>query len=160
MFSFLQSKLNSWAAKTIKGVDLSFGINPFGSSTGKGTETSYSYRLSKSLFNDRFKIVVGGEYSTEASNEVSIAQNLLNDISFEYMLNDAGSRYVQLFRRTGYESVLEGQVTTTGVAFVMKHKLASLKSLFRRKPLKLTVMDTIAAPKNDDELPDSTSATQ
>ena len=160
LFSFLQSKLNSWAAKTIKGVDLSFGINQFGSSTGKGTETSYSYRLSKSLFNDRFKIVVGGEYSTEASNEVSIAQNLLNDISFEYMLNDAGSRYVQLFRRTGYESVLEGQVTTTGVAFVMKHKLASLKSLFRRKPLKLTVMDTIAAPKNDDELPDSTSATQ
>lgn len=132
LFSFLQSQLNTWAAKTIKGVDLSFGINQYEGSRTGGVETSYSYRLAKNLFNDRFKIVVGGEYSTDATAEQNFSQNLINDISMEYNLNDAGSKYVRLFRHTGYESMLEGQVTKTGVGFVMKHKVSSLDQLFRK----------------------------
>lgn len=150
LFSFLQSQLNSWAAKTIKGVDLSFGINQYEGKSGKGTETSYSYRLSKNLFNDRFKIVVGGEYATDASAEENFGQNLISDISFEYNLNETGSRYVRLFRHTGYESMLEGQVVETGVGFVLKRKAASLRSLFQR-PLKVTIMDTVPVVRRDEE---------
>ncbi|MCQ2289315.1 MAG: translocation/assembly module TamB [Muribaculaceae bacterium] len=156
LFSFVQSQLNSWAAKTLKGVDLSFGINQYEAKSGKGIETSYSYRLSKNLFNDRFKIVVGGEYSTDATAEENFGQNLISDISFEYTLNSTGSRYVRLFRHTGYESILEGQVTKTGVGFVMKHKVNDLKSLFMRswfksnKNLNTTVPDT-SATQNDAE---------
>ncbi len=132
LFSFLQSRLNTWAAQTLPGIDLSFGINQY---EGKhnGTETSYSYRLAKSLFNDRFKIVVGGEYSTEASAEEDIANKLFNDISLEYYLNDVGSRYLKLFRHASYENVVEGQVTETGVAYVLKRKLTNLKNLFKFK---------------------------
>lgn len=133
LYSFLQSQLNGWAAKTLKGVDLTFGINQYDNSkNGKsGTETSYSYRLSKSLFNDRFKVVVGGEYSTEASSEENFSNNLVNDISFEYDLNAAGTRYFRLFRHTGFESVLEGEVTETGVGYVFKRKINSLRDIFR-----------------------------
>ena len=124
LFSFLQSQINNWAQKVVKGVDLSFGINQYqGAKTG-GVETSYSYRLSKNLFNDRFKIVVGGEYSTDATAEQNFGQNLINDISMEYYLNNQGSRYLRLLRHTGYESVLEGLVSKTGVGFVIKHKIA------------------------------------
>ncbi len=152
LFSFVQSQLNSWAAKTLKGVDLSFGINQYEAKSGKGTETSYSYRLSKNLFNDRFKIVVGGEYSTDATAEENFAQNLISDISFEYSLNETGSKYVRLFRHAGFESILEGQVTETGVGFVMKRKVESLKSLFRRnKPLTVTIHDSIPAVRKDEE---------
>lgn len=147
LFSFVQSQLNSWAAKSLKGVDLSFGINQYEGTKGKGTETSYSYRLSKNLFNDRFKIVVGGEYSTDASAEENFAQNLISDISFEYNLNASGNKYVRLFRHSGFESVLEGQVTETGVGFVMKRKVASLKDFFKLKSPKLKSMDSVAAPK-------------
>lgn len=150
LFSFVQSQLNSWAAKTLKGIDLSFGINQYEAKSGKGTETSYSYRLSKNLFNDRFKIVVGGEYSTDASAEENFAQNLISDISFEYSLNATGSKYVRLFRHAGFESILEGQITETGVGFVMKRKVESLKSLFRRQPLKVTILDTIPARKEEE----------
>lgn len=153
LFSFLQSQLNSWAAKTLKGVDLSFGINQYEGSKGHGTETSYSYRLSKNLFNDRFKIVVGGEYSTDASAEENFSQNLISDISFEYNLNSTGSKYIRLFRHTGLESILEGQVTETGVGFVMKRKVSSFKSFFTRSPLKVNIMDTLGT-KNNDELSD------
>ncbi len=132
LFSFLQSKLNAWAAQTLPGIDLSFGINQYQRSLS-GTETSYSYRLAKSLFNDRFKIVVGGEYSTEVREDEDIASNLFNDVSLEYFLNDKGNRYLKLYRHAGYENVLEGQVTETGIAYVLKHKLNNLKHLFRFK---------------------------
>lgn len=133
LYSFLQSQLNGWAAKTLKGVDLTFGINQYdNSSNGKSkTETSYSYRLSKSLFNDRFKVVVGGEYSTDATSEENFSNNLINDISFEYDLNASGTRYFRLFRHTGFESVLEGEVTETGVGLVLKRKLSTLHDFFR-----------------------------
>ncbi len=133
LFSFLQSQLNTWAAQTLPGVDLSFGINQYEGALSGGTETSYSYRLAKSLFNDRIKIVVGGEYSTEVRDEESIANNLFNDISLEYYLNNKRNRFLKLFRHAGYENVLEGQVTETGIAYVLKLKLTNLKNLFKFK---------------------------
>ncbi|MDE5785909.1 MAG: translocation/assembly module TamB domain-containing protein, partial [Duncaniella sp.] len=97
------------------------------------TATSYSYRVSKSLFNDRVKIIVGGNYSTDANADQNLSQNLINDISIEYLLNRTGSMYVRIFRHTGYESILEGEVTQTGVGFVFKRRLNSLRDLFARK---------------------------
>ena len=133
LFSFLQSTLNTWAAQTLPGIDLSFGINQYEGARSGGTETSYSYRLAKTLFNDRFKIVVGGEYSTEAVEAEHIADNLFNDISLEYYLNDNATRYLKLFRHASYENVLEGLVTETGIAYVLKRKLTNLKNLFTFK---------------------------
>ncbi len=132
LFSFLQSKLNAWAAQTLPGIDLSFGINHY-RGTQNGTETSYSYRLAKSLFNDRFKIVVGGEYSTVAAEDEHVADKLFNDVSLEYYLNDNATRYLKLFRHSSYENVLEGQVTETGIAYVLKRKLTNLRNLFTFK---------------------------
>ncbi|MBR5102489.1 MAG: translocation/assembly module TamB domain-containing protein, partial [Muribaculaceae bacterium] len=151
LYSFLQSQLNSWAASNLKGVDLTFGINQYdtGVNGQSSTETSYSYRLSKSLFNDRFKVVVGGEYSTDASQEENFSSNLINDISFEYHLNQSGTKYLRLFRHTGFESVIEGEITETGVGFVMKRKLSSLKNWFhsnKKSKTKLPSEDNIVAP--------------
>lgn len=135
LYSFLESQLNSWAAKNIRGVELSFGINQYDKSINgsKTTTTSYSYQVSKSLFNNRFKINVGGNYSTDASAEDNLAQNLISDISFEYILKQTQTinMSVELFRHQGFESILEGEITETGVGFVMKRKLDNLKSLFR-----------------------------
>ena len=133
LFSFLQSKLNAWAAESLPGIDLSFGINQYEGS--HNIETSYSYRLAKTLFNDRFKIVVGGMYSALALEEenLTLADNLFSDISLEYYLNDVGSRYLRLFRQLSYENVLEGPVTETGIAYVLKRKLTNLKNFFTFK---------------------------
>ncbi|MDE6127120.1 MAG: translocation/assembly module TamB domain-containing protein, partial [Muribaculaceae bacterium] len=110
-----------------------FGINQY-EKTVDGNQTqamTYSYRVSKSLFDDRFKIVVGGNYTTDAQADENFAENLIADISFEYMLNKQGTMYVRLFRHTGYESILEGEITQTGVGFVYKRKLHRLSDMFR-----------------------------
>ncbi len=132
LFSFLESQVNTWAANNIKGVDISFGINQYDKTVdGSTSQTmSYSYQVSKSLFNDRFKIVVGGNYSTDANADENFSQNLINDISFEYFLNAQRTMYVRLFRHTGYESILEGEITQTGVGFVYRRKLRRLGDMF------------------------------
>lgn len=139
LFSFLESQINSWAANNIKGVDLSFGIDQYNRTVDGASSqtTSYSYQVSKSLFNDRFKIVVGGNYSTDANADENFSQNLINDISFEYFLNRGHTMYVRIFRHTGYESILEGEITQTGVGFVYRRKLNGLGDMFKflkRKP--------------------------
>ena len=133
LYSFLASQLNSWMANNIHGVDISFGIDQYDTTIdgAESTTTSYNYRVSKALFNNRFKIVVGGNYSTDADADENFSQNLINDISFEYMLNRSGTMYVKLFRHVGYESILEGEITQTGVGFVLKRKLNSLRDIFR-----------------------------
>ncbi len=133
LYGFLESQINSWAANTIKGVDLSFGIDQYDRTLDgtTSTTTQYSYKMSKSLFNDRFKIVVGGNYSTDADNDENFAQNLIKDISFEYLLNRQGTMYIRLFRHTGYESILEGEVIQTGVGFVYRRKIRTFFDMFR-----------------------------
>lgn len=133
LFGFLESQLNNWASSAIKGVDISFGIDQYDKTVDGANTTamSYSYQVSKSLFNDRFKIVVGGNYTTDAEADENFAQNLISDISFEYMLNRAGTKYIRLFRHTGYESILEGEITQTGVGFVYKKKIRRLGEVFR-----------------------------
>lgn len=151
LFSFLEGQLNSWAANTIKGVDLSFGINQYDKTVNGSTSStmSYSYQVSKSLFNDRFKIIVGGNYSTDANTDENFSQNLISDISLEYFLNNARTMYVRLFRHTGYESILEGEVTQTGVGFVYRKKILRLADLFRGTK-KTKVPEQQSTPANDE----------
>ncbi len=132
LFSFLESQVNSWAANNIKGVDISFGIDQYDRTIDGSTSSTmrYSYQVSKSLFNDRVKIVVGGNYSTDANADENFSQNLINDISFEYFLNKTRTMYLRIFRHTGYESILEGEITQTGVGFVYRRKLRRLGDMF------------------------------
>ena len=131
LFSFLTNSVNSWLANNVHGIDLSIGVDQYDQTTNGSTSTttSYSYRVSKSLFNDRFKIVVGGSYSDDANDDNNVAENLINDISFEYYLNNARTMYVKLFRHTGFESILEGEITQTGVGFVYKKRISRLSDM-------------------------------
>ena len=129
--SFIQKELNQWAQSNLKGVDLSFGINSYGEDDPNGQRTDYSYRLSKNLFSNRVRAVIGGKISTDADPSQNLKENLIDDISLEYMLTKRDNMYLRLFRHTGYESILEGEITETGVGFVIRKKLLRLGDLFR-----------------------------
>ena len=88
----------------------------------------------------------GEDTDADADADENFAQNLINDISFEYMLNRSGSMYVRLFRHVGYESILEGEITQTGVGFVLRRKINSFRDIFRlrRPPKKLPPLEKAA----------------
>ena len=127
VYSMLTSQLNSMLANAVKGVDINLGVDQYqtGTNGNMSTNTSYSYQVSKSLLNNRFKIIVGGNYTDGSANE-NFEQNLISDIAFEYILKQTNtmSLNAKLYRHTGYESVLEGEITETGVGLNLRRRLA------------------------------------
>lgn len=155
--SFLEYELNSWAQKTLKGVDLSFGIDDYGDD-GTGTQrTDYSYKFSKSLFDNRLKVVIGGSYATNQDATQNLKENLIDDISLEYRLTKRENMYLKVFRHTGYESIIEGEITQTGVGFLYRKQVLSLLDLFRKKRNEVL----LSPPVREEEapVPDEPSAT-
>lgn len=150
LYSFLAGQLNDWASKNLKGIDISFGISQYNRTYEGNTSlaTNYSYHISKSFFNDRFKVVIGGNYD-DATSDANLAESLINDLSLEYIINQSGSMYVKVFRHTGYESIFEGQVTSTGAGFVFRRKLSTLKDIFKFNLHPKATHDSIKKGKNN-----------
>ena len=71
-----------------------------------GQRTDYSYRLSKNLFSNRVRAVIGGKFSTDADPSQNLKENLIDDISLEYMLTKRDNMYLKVFRHTGYDRIL------------------------------------------------------
>lgn len=127
--SVLQSQINSLAGSAMKNASISVGIEDRTSSETGSTEKDFSFRYSQRLFNDRVQIVIGGKVSTgaEATNN---AQSFIDNVSLEYRLDNSGTRYVRAFYNKNYESVLDGEITETGVGLVLRKKMDKLSELF------------------------------
>ncbi len=158
LFSMVTSSINNLLANKVKFVNLSLGVDQYDKTVNgeSSSSMSYSYTMSKSLFNDRFKISVGGNYTTDASADENFSENLISDISFEYILrqNENMTLLARLFRHTGYESILEGEITETGVGLVMKRRLSNLFNLFNFLPQRFrreSDADSDGKGKNSDE---------
>ncbi|WP_302567828.1 translocation/assembly module TamB domain-containing protein [Alistipes indistinctus] len=143
--TFIAKELNQWAQNNLKGVDLSFGVDTYDQTANGGTQrTDYSYKVSKNLFNNRVRAVIGGKFSTDADPTENLKENLIDDISLEYMVTKRDNMFVKLFRHTDYESILEGEVIETGVGFVIRKKMLKITDLFRFMKNKV---QTQAAPR-------------
>ena len=70
------------------------------------------------------------------------------------MLNKSGSMYVRIFRHTGYESILEGEITQTGVGFVYRKMLSRIGDMFRfMRKLRPRPKEPIALPVPEKDMP-------
>lgn len=158
IYSMLTSQLNSFLANTVKGVDINVGVDQYqtGTNGNTSTNTSYSYQVSKSLLNNRFKIIVGGNYTDGSANE-NFQQNLISDIAFEYILKQTNnmSLNAKLYRHTGFESVLEGEITETGVGLNLRRRLAYFSEITHFGLSKLWKKKKPALPVESQETPDS-----
>lgn len=126
--SVLTSQINSLVGN-LKNVNLSFGVEDHDASDTGGKRTDYSFQYSQRFFNDRFQIILGGKVSTGANVEYD-AQSFIDNISLEYRLDASGTRYIRLFYDKNYESVLEGEITETGVGLVLRKKMDKMSELF------------------------------
>lgn len=130
--SFIEKELNQWARNSLPGVDLSLGVNSVTDSDGS-QHTDYSYRVSKSLFDDRVQVTVGGSINPDAGTNENLRDNFVDDITLEYRLSNRDNMFLKAYRYNTQESILEGEVTETGFGFVARKKLNKLKELFRLK---------------------------
>lgn len=134
--SFVEKELNQWSRKYLKNMDLTFGINTYNQllDGGESKKTDYSYQFSKRLFNNRVRVKVGGRISTDNDPaQGGVEENLVDDVSVEYVFGKNPNFFLKIFRHTGYESVLEGEVTQTGIGIVYRKKFQKVLDIFRRK---------------------------
>lgn len=148
--SFIAKELNQWAQNSLPGVDLSFGVDSYDDPAAGpgGTRTDYSYKLSKKFFDNRVRVAVGGKVTTGDPNQ-NAAENLIDDISLEYQLTRRDNMYLKAFRETNFESILEGDVTETGVGFGVRKKILKLGDLFRLTPEKKEVKEARKAARQE-----------
>ena len=132
--SFLDAKINEISGTAIKNFDVNIGINDGLNAETGNTYTSYSFSFSKRFFNDRITVVIGGEVNSgDRPDKASGSNTFINNVSLEWRLNEEGNRYIRIFYDKNYQSLLEGEITETGVGYVYKRKLNSLKELFTFK---------------------------
>ncbi|MCC8186118.1 MAG: translocation/assembly module TamB [Bacteroides sp.] len=152
--SVIQSQINAIAGSAFRSSDFSIGVEDYGSGSSR---TDYSFRYSKRLFNDRVQVVIGGRVSTgaDADNDMD---SFIDNVSLEYRLDKSGTRFVRLFHNKNYESVLEGEITETGVGLVLRKKLSRLRELFvfriRRRP---ATQQQSSVPRTESPPPDQTN---
>ncbi len=128
------SQLNAITKTTIKGVDISFGIDTYTSASqsgGEQTKTSLSYDVKKSLLNDRAKLEISGRVNDYA-NQQSSSNISLNNFSFEYRLDSAATKFVKVYNEHTYEDVFEGEVIKTGIGFIYRKSYRSIVDIWKR----------------------------
>jgi len=81
----------------------------------------------------------------QATNDV---ESFIDNISLEYRLDTSGTRYIRLFHNKNYESVLEGEITETGIGLVLRKRIDRLGELFIFRKKKTTLPDTQKAPSD------------
>lgn len=145
--SFLASQFNSFAGDALD-AQINFDIND--ATTSEGTGTNYSYSIAKSFLNDRIHVVVGGKVMTGAA-AYGMEQTFIDNMSLEYQLDEAGTHYLRLFHNKNFENLLDGEVVETGVGYVLRRRISTLKELFDLRRLKA---DPIRFPlRRDDTAP-------
>ncbi|MBR1947261.1 MAG: translocation/assembly module TamB domain-containing protein, partial [Bacteroidaceae bacterium] len=130
--SFLDAKINDLAGDAMKSVSINVGITDVENKETGGSYTNYSFSFAKRFWNDRLTIVVGGEVNSGDNPEEE--NSFINNVSLEWRLTADGNRYLRLFYDKNYESILEGEITETGVGYVYRRKLNNLSELLFIKP--------------------------
>ena len=128
LYSLVENELNRYTKK----IGLTVGVDEY--NTDENTvQRDFTYQFSKQLFNDRVRVKIGGRVSTDNGETQSnnIQDNLVDDISIEYVLTKKRNLYIKVFRHSNYESVLDGEVTQTGVGIVWRKSFRKFKDLFK-----------------------------
>lgn len=161
--SFLDAKINDIAGTAMRSMSVNVGINDVTNAETGNSYKNYSFSFSKRFWNDRVTLNVGGEVNSGDAPERS--NSFINNASIEWKVSESGNRFLKLFYDKNYESILEGEITETGLGYVYKRKLSKLKELFsfstkkkKEEEKKKTEQESRARINRPDEKNDSTPA--
>jgi len=125
----LTQQLNNLSEKFIKGVQLDLNLDSYGSGEQAGTDLQLG--ISKTLFDDRVTVEVGGSYQLEGEQQA--ANNaLIGNVAIEYKITEDG-RYRLRFYQMNDTNLLDGQITSTGLSIIFTRDYNKLKELFKKR---------------------------
>ncbi len=128
--TFLQNEITNIVGGALNKINISIGSESYDENgvSGSGKRTDYTFRFARKFYNDRIQVVIGGRVSTgQAADE---NESFIDNISLEYRLDAGGTKSIKLFHNKNYESLLEGEITETGLGIVFRKKMRKLGDLF------------------------------
>lgn len=127
----VESQLNKLTQTSIKDFDISLGVDSYTVPVEGGseeTQTSLSYDIKKDILNERASIEVSGRLNN--LGESGTDDYTLNNFTFEYRLDSAATKFIQVFRERSYEDILEGEVERTGFGLIFRKAFDSVRDIF------------------------------
>lgn len=113
--SLLQRNLNTIAENKLGNfinIDLGMG----GVNNAANSTYDYSMKVSKSFFDNKLKLTVGGKVSSkQQSSSTNSTSARLDNISADYFIGDKGKTSLSLFHKWDYENILDGEITKDGM---------------------------------------------
>lgn len=129
----LSGQLNKYSAKYLKGVEINFDLNSY-TDYQSGTaddKTSLDVNIRKALFNDRVVVQVGGQVDIEGQNRSYGANDIIGDVSLEYLLTKEGQYRLKAFRKNEFQDLVQGQVVVMGLSVMFNKSFNEWKGLFK-----------------------------
>lgn len=125
MTSILQRSANAFVSNKFGNViDIDFGA---GLSRRDGlASTDYSMTLSKSLFNDRLKVTVGGRIS-DTKGGAQKSQSAIDNLSLDWKVKKNSNTTLTSFHRKDYENVVDGELDKDGLGVRTSFNVTSEK---------------------------------
>ncbi len=84
------------------------------------------------MFNDRAQIELSGRLN-DVNKQPGASDFSLNNISFEYRLDSASTKYLKVYNEHSYEDVFEGEVIKTGIGLTFRKRYRTFRDIFKRK---------------------------
>lgn len=140
----LAGQLNNFTDKIIgkSNLDLNFGLNSYSSYEGDSydTKTELEINAQKKFMNNRLIVQVGSTVDVEGNSQTTEEGSpIIGNVSLEYLLSENGRYRLKGFRKNEFESVIDGQLIVTGIAFIFNREFNKFKELWSssvRKELK------------------------
>ncbi len=128
----LSGQLNKLSEKYIEGFELNFDLDSYEDyQTGSPEQrTDLNVSLKKSLFGDRVVVQVGSSVGIEGEERNN---DIIGDISLEYLLTEEGQYRLKAFRKNQFQDLVEGQVTITGLAILFNKEFDTFKELMEKQ---------------------------
>lgn len=151
--SIVQSKLNALTYNKLGNfIDLDFGV--VSGKHGRGIETTdYILNVSKSFFNDRLNIKLGGRVTDNAEVNRNSA-SFINNLSAEYKLDSSGMWKAKVFSLRDYNNIVEGELVKSGAGVLYNRTLSRMLDSLDRS-LNLGVETNFVARSNNQFGPDA-----
>ncbi|WP_378173513.1 translocation/assembly module TamB domain-containing protein [Aquimarina sp. SS2-1] len=133
----LSGQLNNFSEKLIgdTGIELDFGLNSYTDYQGNAPQnrTQLEINAQKRLFDDRLIVQVGSDVDIEGSSQnTGESTPVIGNVSLEYLLTKNGRYRLKGFRKNEFESVIDGQLVVTGIAFIFNREFNKFKELFSK----------------------------
>lgn len=131
----LSDQLNHFSEQLMgdTGVKLSFDLDSYTDYQGASPEqrTDLNISAEKALFDDRLVIKVGTDLNVEGELRPGEERPLVGNASVEYLMTEDGRWRLRGFRKSEYESIIDGQIYSNGIGVVFQRQFNKFRELWK-----------------------------